>query len=319
MKQLEGRSDNPGQHPDVIFATYVQSNEQLLYACFLAESIREFAGRLRTAPIRVYIPMEFDNPDKKLLDRLSDYDVETRQSRIPEYAAWFYYAGKVFAASMAEGDAENAAAVLIWLDDDTIFLREPADLILDDSISFAYRPVMHNRSGSLYDEPPDPFWSRIYRILEVSDNMLFPVVTPADQQKIRAYFNAGLLAVRPAKAILRRWAQAFTDLCRDSVITDMCRQDVTNRIFLHQTALVGAVLKTVARDQTRQLSDAYNYPLFFKRQYGALHEFDDLSEVITLRYDVYFKDPDPGWQHQLKGPPRMIQWLSDRLGSEEQR
>jgi hypothetical protein len=269
-------ADEPMSENRIVFGTYAESNEQLRHVCLLAESIREFAGRYAEAPILVFLPTEFTPRDTSLIHELQAAGAAIRECSISEHCAWFYYAGKTFAAGLAETEAGDIGDILVWLDDDTIFLAEPNDLLLT----------------------------------------AMAMVTPADRQQIRAYFNAGLLAVRPELGVLRGWGESFTKLCQDSVLVEMCREDVEKRIFLHQTALVGAVCHRLSQSQMVELPDRYNYPIFFKRQFGAVEEFDDLSDVVTLRYDLYFRDPDPDWADNLRGPADKIGWLRDRLGQE---
>jgi len=302
--------------PHVIFATYAESDEQLRHVCILAESLWKFGRKYADSPVWVYLSTEYTDRDTNLISRIKDSGVKIYETEIPDEASWFYYAGKVFAAGEAEKSAEKIGSPLVWLDEDTIILNEPTDLILKEGVSFAYRPVMHNRSGSLYSEPPDEFWGRIYDVLELDPDSLYPMTTPADKQEIRSYFNAGLLAVRPEVGILRGWGDEFLKLCSDSVLSQMCRDDVIKRIFLHQTALVAPPIKKLKRDEMVELSLNYNYPMFFKRQFGALEEFDDIGDVITLRYDTYFRNPDPDWSNQLTGPGDKISFLREKLGEE---
>jgi hypothetical protein len=300
--------------PSVVFATYANTEEERRHVIYLAESIRAFAGKLSKAPLWVYSDnneISQNRPFPIDPDRLG---IEIKSSQTPDDARWFYYAGKTFAAGRAEVDAEGSFDILVWMDEDTIVLKEPGEFILETDIEFAYCPVMHNRTGSLFSEPPDPFWSRIYERLAVNPKTLFPMTTPADRQKIRAYFNAGLLVVRPERKILRRWGKSFQILYRDTELAGMCRKNIEYRIFLHQTALVGAVLNNLDKDSMTRLSTGYNYPLFFKKMYGAEQEFDNLDDIATLRYDIYFRNPDSDWSHQLKGPEHVISWLKDRLG-----
>lgn len=306
--------DNTKPQHALVFATYAASEEELAHVRYLAESIRAFAGKHSDSPVWAYVPVEFAGDARKYLEDAPELGIEIKTSNTPEDARWFYYSGKTFAAGLAEAEAEKVSAVLVWMDEDTIVLQEPVDLVLGEGTGFAYRPVMHNRSGSLYSEPPDSFWARIYEKLSLDTDSLFSMVTPADRQTIRAYFNAGLLVVRPEHEILRKWGESFKVLYRDSVLANMCKEDVTKRIFLHQTALVGAVMHTLGRDSMIELSDGYNYPMFFKRMFGANEEFDSLDDVFTLRYDFYFRDPDPNWSEQLKGPENVISWMKDRLG-----
>jgi len=298
----------------VIFAAYAEDQEGLRSIFFLAESIREFAGPFSTAPIWLYVPEGLTLVDTQWAGKFRDLRVEIKTSRTPEAARRFYFAGKVFAAGQAESDAQGKAAVLVWMDEDTVILRPPDAFNLPDGICLAYRPVMHNRSGSLYGVPPSAFWGRIYDKLALDDSQLFSMVTVADKQTIRAYFNAGLLVVRPERGILRAWPVCFTTLYSDSILADMCDKDEEKKIFLHQTALVGAVLNNAARKELKELSEQYNYPIFFHQQYESKAPFDDIGDIISLRYDVYFRNPDPQWSQKLKGPTQVVSWLKTRLG-----
>ena len=51
--------------------------------------------------------------------------------------------------------------------------------------------------------------------------------------------------------------------------------------------------------------------------YGAKREFRDLTGVVTLRYDVCFRDPAPGWAARLTGPPGTVAWLAARLRKDQ--
>lgn len=296
------------------FGSYAESNEQLRHVCLLVESIREFAGRFAEAPVLIYLPTSFDNREVELIDKLDALAASTRECDIPAETAWYYFAGKTHAAGVAESEAAGLFETLVWLDEDTVILREPQELSLPAGIKFGYRPVMHNRSGTLFGEPPTPFWAQVYEVLEIDPATLFAMTTPADREQINAYFNAGLLAVRPERGILHGWGESFKQLCADPTVAAMCRAVEVHRIFLHQTALVGAVFGRLNRAQMIELPESYNYPIFFKQQYGALEEFDDLSEVVTLRYDLYFRNPEPEWADKLKGQAKKLAWLRMHLG-----
>lgn len=299
--------------PRIIFASYAEDSEQLYYTLVLAESIRKFGGKFGQSPIWIFAPDSVAKTGATMADKFSSLQVELKISHVPEEALKFYFAGKVFAAAECELAAESQTDILVWMDCDTIILREPSDLVLRKGTALGYCPVMHKNIGSLYSEAPDSFWSRLYEKLSVPESSLFPMVTIAGRETIRPYFNAGLLVVRPERGILRRWPENFKKLYRDSAFVAMCGQSQRLRIFLHQTALVGAIFNAIKKDEMAELPAGYNYPLFFKRMYGAPEEFDTLDSVITLRYDVYFQKPDKDWDKELKGRPEIISWLKERL------
>ncbi len=300
----------------VIFAAFAAGEEQLQHALVLAESLRTFGGKYMDAPVWVYVPEEYLASDSSIISKLAELNVEIRTSSVPEAALVIPYARKVFAAARAEIEAEGKTAVLVWMDDDTIILQEPSEFMLADGISFGWRPVMHKNIGSLYSEPPDEYWSLAYKDLDVPDGAVFPMHTHTDNLEIRPYFNAGILVVRPEKGILREWAADFPILYQDSAMVEMCKQDRLKAIFLHQVALSCGIIKTVSQDEMTRLSDYVNYPMFFKEMFGADHEYDDLTDVVTLRYDIYFRNPSPDWAEKLNAPDDIIAWLKERLGAE---
>ena len=305
----------PEDSTRLLFAVHAGDEEEFRHALVLAESVRAFAGGLADSPVWIYAPPGLAATPAGLPARAAALGVEMHGSEAPRAARAYPFAGKVFAAARAEAAAAEQADLLAWMDEDTVVLREPRALALPAGVDLGYRPVMHRRIGSPYDEPADAFWARVYERLAVPESSVFPVVAPADGAKLRAYFNAGLLVVRPGRGILERWSRAFSALCGDETLAAMCREDRDRALFLHQAALAGAVLASVPRTQMNELPPTYNFPLFFKEQYGALREFDSIDGVVTLRYDVYFRNPAPDWSKRLKGPAEAVAWLKDRLGT----
>ena len=296
-----------------VFATYFDSDRGIEGVFSLIESLREFGGKFADSPLWIYIPEGITVSDSALLKRMRGMGIEIRHNPMPVIAKSYFYGGKPFAAAAAESAAADQGAVLVWLDNDAVILSEPTAFDLDSGISLAYCPVMHNRSGTLFGQPPDAFWSRIYELQGLTDDMLFPMTTPADNQTIRAYFHCGILAVRPEKQILKRWAEAFELLCGDSTLASMCKEEVTKNIFLHQTALTGAVLHTLDRGEMVEFPHSYHFPVFFDRAYGADQPYNDLTGVVVLRVVFDLTKMGPNWPEELTGPPEKIAWLKEHL------
>ncbi len=296
----------------VVFATYCEDEAALLGACLLTESLRTFGGRFRGATVRTYSPAESAAPSREAIRRASASGIDRRTITVPETVRDLFYSGKPFAAGRAEIESLGGTDILVWMDDDTVILNEPSDLLLPPEIALGYVPVMHNRAGLRWEEPPDEFWSRVYELLEIDDAMLFPMETPADRVQIRCYFHCGLAAVRPEAGIMRNWSEAFMRLADDSNTRSMCRDNRVRNVFLHQHALTGAILHAVGRERMRQLPNGYNYPLFFDRQYEAARSFDSIADVVTIRRVVSLDRIGPSWHEQITGPADRIAWLRDR-------
>jgi hypothetical protein len=299
----------------VVFASYAGDSGQLHNTLILVESIRTFGGRFADAPVWIYTPESVLKTQESLVKNLASLDAEVRPSDMPRDALAVPFAGRVFAAARAEAAAKGAFSILVWTDEDTVVLMEPRELVLAREKSLGYRPVMRQNIGSLYSEKPDAFWRRVYDKLSVPESAVFPMRTVADGKTIRPYFNAGLLAVRPERGLLTKWAEAFSVLYRDPVIVEICRKDERARLCLNQAALSGAIMKNLGRDEMALLPDGYNCPILFKEPVDADKAFGTLDGVVTLRYDAASRNPAPDWSAKLKGPAATVSWLEKRLGS----
>lgn len=302
----------------MVIATYCESNEALRNAGRLIRSLRTFGGACRDHPVWICRPETAETTPPELLKALTDQHARLLETPLPADLSWLFYAGKPFAGAECEARAEARGDQLLWMDDDTIVLNDPSECDLPDEIDFACCPVMHNRAGSLAANPPDPFWSAIYELLQLRPDQLFTMTTPADRRKIRAYFHCGLIALRPEKRVFRQWAEDFRKLVTDPYIEQMCRIDRVKRVFLHQHALTGAVLHKIDPARLRLFSESYNYPLFFDRQYGAMKAYTSLRGVVTLRIVVALAEIGEDWFEQISGPADRIAWLEKHVDLTEE-
>jgi hypothetical protein len=297
----------------IIFATFADRESDLARIQIMVESIRTFAGRFKDVPVWVYLTEGLLASESEHLEEIESRGGEFRLGQAPEEAIWFFPSGKVFASAQAETEAAGKTDILAWLDPDTIFLKEPGEFLLSKGKTLGYRPVMHRNISPLYSEPLDDFWRRAYRDMSIPESLAFPMGTVADGEIIRPYFNAGCLVVRPERGLLRKWAETFPLLYKDPVLKEMCRQDERKRIFIHQVALSGAVLKYLGRSEMLELSNRINYPIFFREMFGAKRNFHDIREAVTIRYESFFDNAPPDWDKVLTGPPDRIAWLKEHF------
>lgn len=296
----------------ILFATYAGQRAELRNTVLLTRSIRTFAGSLQQSPVWIYAPPELIEQEQELAEELLALGVVLKTSTPPAEATWYHYAGKVFAAAAAE-EAAVGNALLAWLDEDTILLQQPDQFLLPAGKCLGYRPVMHRNICPPYEEPLDDFWERAFRLMSVDQSCLFPMTTPAFRERVRPYFNAGCLIVRPERGLLREWVGYFTILYRDPHLRESAQTDIRQRIFLHQVALTGAFLNNVSQDEMLEFSERVNFPLFFDKMFGADRPFEDITEVITLRHESFFRNGSPDWLDQLQGPPEKVNWIRVHL------
>lgn len=297
----------------MVVATFAEQELDLERIRIMIDSLRTFAGQFKNFPVWVYLTEGMLASESKFLEEIESFGAEFRLGHAPEEATWFYLSRKVFASAQAEEAAAGKTDILAWLDVDTIFLQEPDEFLLPKGKSLGYRPVMHRNISPLYDEPLDDFWKKAYGNMSIQESLVFPMITVADGDKIRPYINAGCLIVRPERGFLRKWAETFPLLYQDPVLKEMCRQDERKRIFIHQVALSGAVMKHLERDEMLELSTRVNYPIFFGEMFGAKKDFHDINGVVTIRYESFFNNPPPRWDKIIGGPLDRIAWLKKQF------
>jgi hypothetical protein len=295
----------------IVFGTYAADSDALYWILVMVESLRTFGGELRNAPVWVYLPDNHPEVEKSIRKGTSPAGVAFKRSNTPTDARQFWFSGKVFAAALAESDAVGRYQQLVWLDPDVIFVKEPLAFLLPDSISLGYRPVMHKLIGSRYSDPPDEFWSRAYEKLGVSAASIFAVQTPVDRETIRAYFNAGLLVLRPEMGVLRKWPECFAILYTDTVFVNWCKQDQRKAIFLHQVALAGDILSTLRKGDMVELPATYNYSLFLKDKYPSSERPVSLDGVVLFRHE-FIISTHAGFE-QVADSSEICAWVRERI------
>ena len=285
--------------------------EKLIFAYFsdctdpkdlmLAASIRKFGESLSDYPIWVLIPKIGANINKEIRNLFLSLDVDL----IPfstQNEPQFPFITYVLAAANAELLAKKKGLLLAWLGSNTIFFSEPKHFILDENKNLGYRPVHHTNIGSFYDEPIDPFWELVYQNCKVSEEQIFPMKTHVDHNKIRPYFNAGCLIVRPEKEVVQSWWNSFKELYNKKYFKDYYNKNYLYAIFIHQAVLSGVILSSIERNELYELPFDYNYPLNLYYNCPFVYRAKNVNELTTVRYEdleelknVPIQDPLKSW------------------------
>lgn len=277
----------------------------------LAESIRRFGGGLAGSPVHYYLPDYGKTLTAPTVERLQRLDVHLVPFPINRQRLEFFFMGQLAALALAEERTDGQADLLVWMDSNTLLLQEPSDLLLPPGASLGCRPVHHLLLGSRYDLPPDPFWTQIYASCRVPPERIFPMRPVVEDIQMRPYINAGFLAVRPEKRLLRRWYHAFLALYQEPVFQAFQRQDERYVIFMHQSVLAGVMLAHLKREEIHELPETYNYPVH-------LYENDDtprrparLDDLVTFRHEGF--DTGFDWRHNMPASDALRAWLEEKL------
>jgi hypothetical protein len=194
------------------------------------------------------------------------------------------FSGKVRACAQAEGMAGDEVHSLVWMSLGCLIVNPPTLFSLDSSHDAALRPVHIRNVGSLCDEPLDPFWREIYRVLEVEESP-FAVESLVDTQRLRPYFNTHCFSVNPAKKVLRSWWSHFKALASDQAFQAGACGDELHRVFLHQAVLSALFTKLSDWNRIRLLPDEYSYPLHLHQEVPQDRRPSALNDVVCAAYE----------------------------------
>ena len=296
----------------MIFACFVAGQKDIQKALILAESIRSFAVDFSAAPIWLMVPQGSKQLSKKVRARIDALEIKLHPFEIDPQAAGFPFAGKVVASAAAESLAFEQAAQLVWMDALSLVINSPDELLLNQAALLACRPVDHITIGSPYQKPLDPFWDSVYQSCGVTEDDIFPMITSADQVRIRPYINAGMLVVRPEHKLLQLWRDTFLESYQDNCFLDYYEENRLYKIFIHQAVLSAIVIASINQTEIKQLPYLVNYPLHMHTQYPADRRPKSINELVSCRYEQFFSKPN--WRDMIPVEPPLKDWLAEREG-----
>jgi hypothetical protein len=246
----------------------------------LCRSIRTFAGRFRNAPIHTFRPRagpEIGDDTRASLTALGvthhDDVLNTEFSDYPE-------GNKVFVSAHAERTLRED--VLVFLDSDTIFVAEPADLDLPDSFDAAVRPAYSRDLNSYgHGDSRDGYWSRVLQFLRVDRE---PYVTNEFSETVRAYFSSGLIAARREAGLFGRWQSDFLTLARAGLLPTPSGIKRLDEIAL-------ACTMSRVFERVRLLDGRYNYLIYYRSRLPAPWGDIPLEGLIHVHYRYWFNRP----------------------------
>ncbi len=295
---------------DLIFAFMLGSGEDETDAIRLAHSIRTFGGEYCFNPIWMFSQRSEEDLSTTTRQELFSSGARLITVELDTSEAPFPFTNYVTAAGIAEGLAQGEASCLAWMATDTLMFKEPSPFQLPAGKSFGGCPVHLKLLGSGVDEPVNDFWSLIYRHCQVDEERIFSTQTIADEQPMRAYFNAGLLVVHPERGLLRGWQADFERLYHLTDFEPFYQQSDLYKIFMHQAVLAGSLLSLLKQEEIEQFSFEVNYPLQLHSRIAEERRPSSLSQLITCRYEDYNETfSDPGVQNLLEKDKPLKTWL----------
>jgi hypothetical protein len=299
---------------DMIFAFMLGSGEGEAEALRLAHSIRTFGGQYCFNPIWMLTQRSEEDLSDETRQELFSIGARLVTIILDPQGPHFPFRTYVTAAGIAEGLAQGETSALVVMATDTLVLQEPSLFLLQTGKSFGGCPVHLKLLGSGLDEPIDEFWSLIYRQCHVNEDRIFPMQTIADGQIIRAYFNAGILVVRPERGLLRGWQASFERLINTPEFEPFYNQSELYEIFMHQVVLSGCLLASLKESEIQVLPIEVNYPLHLHSKIPENRQVSRLSQLITCRYEQYADSfGTAAVQNLLSEDPQFKDWIQGQF------
>lgn len=309
---------------DVEFVLVVEAGVLEHQARLLCESIRVRGGCYRDAAITAVSPTPDRRPSREFggfAERHAvDYLERSLSTACPEYRT----TNRIYAA--AERADRSKAEVLVVIDSDTIFLREP-DFRLDDA-DVAVRPVdVKGMCTAGEGDASDPYWRRLCDLGGIDYERL-PCVTPTlDDRPVKASYNGGLVIVRRSSGILQKAA----DLFGRSVGAGLRPRALGEANLYASTGFVGEIASAYwgssqatlsvaiwgTTDRVRILEPTYNVPIHLWDAWLARHPNLPVEDLVHVHYH-WLCSPDharsnPLLDGRLPLSPEVGAWIRSRV------
>ena len=294
----------------IMFATVAQPGARSQTdSLLLMRSIRDFGGGFSEEPILCLYPESERGLPDAFMDKAKQLKAEI-QPFAPDNAIRNWFADHACAAAFAESHAQENSSLLVWLSPNAVVVQEPSAFLLSQDVSLGYRPVHHALIGSRSEEELDPFWKLIYELCGTPHNRAFPMKTHVEDVRVRPYFNAGFLVVRPDRQLLREWKQLFASLVSDPRLESFYVKDRRYDIFVHQALLSGLILHKFSREEICELPPTYNYPVHLHKDDGTAQKPPTMDNTVVFRHEGFYENSS--WTESFPASDELKEWLRTR-------
>lgn len=286
------------------FVACVENGRLESQAILLCRSIRRNAGRFANAPIHTFQPRAGTAIGQPTLVALADLGVQHHADRLNADFSDYPIGNKIFVCAHAERNLSED--ILVFLDSDTVFMNEPAAFELESSAQVALRPVDHkNRGSSGPGDAHDLYWIQLYELADVRRDRF--INTAVSNERIRAFYNSGLLCARRSAGIFSAWKHCFLRLMQAKHVPD------GQMTFMDQLALA-ATLSRLEDTAVCLLDPRYNYPLPKRPLLPAAMRYT-LEDLVHVHYHRWFHRP--GFLRAVRPPfddrSEKFRWLEREL------
>jgi hypothetical protein len=278
--------------PDVGFVACIEGGVLEAQALLLFESIRLYGGRFADCAAYAFSPRRGHAISREARKRLDELGVRYVDAVLNTERTEYGAINRIVAGAYAEERCDHE--ILVVLDSDTLFLREPCEILLPPGLDVAVRPV--DLKGMCTEGPDDPFdtyWRELCRCCGVDYDQIPWGESFVDHRRIKACYNAGLSITRREAGVLRRCSDFFYASVRRGLVPHPKGRRFragagwvnsgTSRLWgSSQAALSLAIWGSTRR--VRQLPPTYNYPLTLHGRVDPEVMHATLPQLVHVHY-----------------------------------
>jgi hypothetical protein len=197
--------------PSVSIVCCVESGPLETTTILMVQSLRRWGGRFAHCPVIAVTP-RFGPPLMRSTHRaLRELNVQYVRQTTPTPYPWYSFLNKPLSLITAERFTDSDS--MVWLDADVFITGEPEVFDLPAGVDFAGCPSDRNLGSVGPGDPFEPYWAKMCEIHGIPLSTLPWVQTCRERQRIRLYFNGGVLAYRRASG----YAQAYFQGCLNAL------------------------------------------------------------------------------------------------------
>ncbi len=264
----------------------------------MVESFRRYTGSFKDSPLFSFQIREKNNVSPETIQKLESFGVKHQKvvlnSKYPDYPL----ANKPLLCAYAEQAID--ADILVFLDSDLVFFSEPKEFSLPPEYDIGIRPEHHKMIGSAgASDPNEEYWMRLYNIAGVKDLNRF-VTTTVDQQKIRAFWNSGVVAVRRNKGIFTAWKQTIEQLLEEGTTT------TKENWYYEQSALSATICAMTAK--VFNFSPGYNYPVHSHNAMPPSERLSSFEEIVCIHEHLFRPRKE---QYRERTWVKTLKWMKE--------
>jgi hypothetical protein len=241
------------------------------------ESLRLFGGRFASAPVLAITPRLGAPLSSCTRRRFRELDVEHVRLASRRRFSWYHYLNKP--AALAKAEQLAATELIVFLDSDTLVLKDPEALDLGEGEGVAATINDTELGGTTGPgHPNEEAWQKICELVGLAPDGLPWVETPLDAKRIRLYFNSGVLAYRRSLAIGARQLELLLRVFDDGIRLPGSAGRMVEQVVLSPLVVARSLpWKLLPFSHNTSMISDLEYEPRYLREAHVLHYHDSMS------------------------------------------